>query len=78
MATMDIKQYESMIPVAGHSMGMLDFFRDRLVAAIKDLTPEQLVKTPAGFKNNIATLILHVGNTEISFSHRLMGKPVSD
>ena len=78
MAKMDTQQYEGMMPAAALVMGGLDFGRERLTAAIKDLTPEQLLKKPAGFKNNIATLVLHIGSNEVGFSHRIMGRTVSD
>ncbi|MDF2629576.1 MAG: hypothetical protein K0R39_3407 [Symbiobacteriaceae bacterium] len=48
-----------------------------LTNAIKDLTEEQLFELPAGFRNNIATLIMHVAATEAGFAYTLSGQQMA-
>jgi len=59
-------------------MAALDFGLGRLKDAIRDLTPEQLAAVPAGdsFKNSIATLVVHLAGTEVSFAYRFRGEAV--
>lgn len=59
-------------------MAALAFGQDRLKEAIRGLTPEQLAAVPAGesFKNSIATLVVHLAGTEISFAYLFRGEPV--
>lgn len=78
LATMDVKTYPDMHPAAGFALGALDFGRGRLIAAIEELTPEQLSARPHPFNNDIATLINHIAATEVRFSHMIQGKPLSD
>jgi hypothetical protein len=54
----------------------LDFGLGRLKTVLEGLTPEQLTQVPAGLKNSIATLILHMCGTEINMAHRVTGKAV--
>lgn len=56
----------------------LEFGHQRLKAMLEGLTPEQLEKTPTGLANSIATLVVHIAGTEISFGYRLRGEKVPD
>ena len=56
----------------------LDFGQTTMKRVIADLTPDQLNKVPAGLANNIATIVVHVCASEVSFAHRLKGVPVPD
>jgi uncharacterized damage-inducible protein DinB len=78
MPTMDVTRFEGLDPVVATYLGTLDLGRSRLIAAIKNLTPEQLTKKAGNFRNSIATLVVHIAATEISFAHRIMGKPVPE
>ncbi|HYG57957.1 MAG TPA: DinB family protein [Symbiobacteriaceae bacterium] len=78
MPTLDVKRFEGVDPVVAAFLSTLEFGRGRLVANIKDLTTEQLDKKPAGFKNSVASLAVHVAATEVAFAHRFMGKPVPE
>lgn len=44
---------------------------------IKDLTEAQLFEVPAGFRNSIATLLIHVAATEIGLATSLAGETLS-
>ncbi|HWI62306.1 MAG TPA: DinB family protein [Symbiobacteriaceae bacterium] len=77
MPTIDISRHADLAAVPAFMLGSLEFGRNRLLAAMKDLTPEQLAKVPAGYGNSIATLALHIAATEVSFAHRIMGKPMT-
>lgn len=76
MPTLDLTREENLFPAFSLMLGGLDFGRSRLIAAFKDLSPEQLATTPAGFGNSIATLVLHIATSEVAFAHRIMGKPM--
>lgn len=78
MPTLDLNRHENLMPVAAFMLGQIDFGRNRLIASFKELTPEQLATTPAGFGNSIATLVLHIATTEVGFAHALLGKPVPE
>lgn len=54
----------------------VEFAKSRASRFIKDLTPEQLDAVPAPFKNSIATLVLHIAATHVSFAHSLRGAQV--
>ncbi|MFZ5815702.1 MAG: DinB family protein [Bacillota bacterium] len=78
MPTMDVTRHEGLHPAVGAYLSALDLGRSRLINSIKNLSPEQLEQRPAGFKNSIATLVVHCAATEVSFAHRIMGKPVPE
>lgn len=67
-----------MDPIVSLAYGQIVSGKNRLTALIQDLTPEQLAERPAGFKNSIASLIVHVCANEINWAHRLLGQPVPD
>lgn len=58
--------------------GALDFGSTRVKAVYAGLTPDQLTYVPPGLGNSIATLVVHVAATEVSFAHRLRGETVPD
>src|SRR5688572_6069717 len=78
MRTLDLETYSDLHPAANLALGSLNFGRTRLKAALKDLPEEHLFIKPENFKNDIATLVNHIAAIEVSFSHRIMGKPVPE
>lgn len=56
----------------------LDFGFRWIQALVEELTPEQLARVPAGFRNSIATLIVHTAGSEIYYAHRLTGTEIPD
>jgi uncharacterized damage-inducible protein DinB len=56
----------------------LDFGFDRVKDLIKDLTPEQLEAVPAGYRNSIATLIVHTYGLEARLAYKLRGQEVPE
>lgn len=72
----DMNSYPELHPAASLSLGGIDFGRARLWHTVKDLTPEQLSVRPHAFPNDIATLILHIGASEVGMAHLIMGKQV--
>lgn len=78
MRTLDLQTYSDLHPAANLALGSLDFGRTRLKAALRDLPEEHLFIKPENFKNSIATLVNHIAAIEVSFSHRIMGKPVPE
>ncbi|MFZ5827597.1 MAG: DinB family protein [Bacillota bacterium] len=78
MPTFDVTRFEGLDPAVASYLSALDLGRSRLVANIKNLTPEQLEKKPEGFKNSVATLVVHIAATEVSFAHRFKGQTVPD
>lgn len=78
MPLFDVTKTPGIDPVVGAYLSTLDFGRPNLIKAIKNLTPEQLEQKPAKFKNSIATLVVHIAATEVSFAHRIMGQKMSD
>lgn len=75
---MDMNTYPDLHPAASLSLGALEFGRARLWHAVKDVTDDQLSVKPHNFPNDIATLILHIGASEVSLCHLIMGKDVPD
>lgn len=78
MLAMNMNVFPDLHPAASASLGALDFGRERLLQAIQDLTPEQLAAKPDKFPNSIATLIVHLGASEVAFSHMIMGSKIPD
>lgn len=78
MPTFDVPRFEGVDPAVAAYLSTLDLGRARLIANIKNLTPEQLEQRPEGFKNSVATLVVHVAATEVSFASRITGQPVPD
>lgn len=78
MATLDVTRFEGFDPVVAAYLAALDYGRNRLIANLKKLTDEQLTVKPAGFKNTIATLVVHIAAIEIAFAYRIQGKPVPE
>lgn len=78
MPVLDVIRFEGLDPAVAPYLSTLDLSRARLVANIKDLTPEQLEQKPEGFKNGVATLVVHIAATEVSFAHRIMGRQVPE
>lgn len=78
MATFDLVRFEGFDPAVAPYLSMLEFGRGRLLNNIKAMSPEQLAQKPEGFKNSIATLVVHLAATEVSFAHRIMGQPVPE
>lgn len=78
MATLDVPRFEGFDPVIAAYLAPLDFGLARLIATLQKLTTEQLTAKPAGFKNTIATLAVHIATTEINFAYRIQGKPVPE
>lgn len=78
MPKLDLNRHENLAAVPGFALGAIEMGRGRLLAVIKDLTPEQLSKVPEGYGNSIATLVLHVAATEVSFACRLSGEPMTE
>lgn len=72
----DMNSYPDLHPAASLSLGALEFGRARLWHTVKDLSAEQLTVRPHQFPNDIATLILHIGASEVGMSHLIMGKEV--
>lgn len=56
--------------------GALDFSHQRLKVALEGLTPEQLVKVPAGVSNSIATLVVHVCAVEVKLAYMLQRQEI--
>lgn len=78
MSAIDLKTYDHLGPAADLTLGSLNFGRALLKGTIKDLTPEQLAAKPANFKNDIATLVVHIAATEVLFSHLIMGREIPE
>lgn len=78
MATFDLARFDGFDPAVAPYISMLEFGRTRLLNGIKELTSEQLAQKPEGFKNSIATLVVHVAATEVSFAYRIMGQTVPE
>lgn len=72
--TVDLNKYPDLHPAASQVLGELEFGRGLIKNVMNDLKPEQLVAKPAGFTNDIATLLLHIPAIEIRFSHLIQGK----
>lgn len=78
MATLDVTRFEGFDPVIAAYLSPLDVGLARLIATLKKMTTEQLTVKPAGFKNTVATLAVHIAATEISFAYRIQGQPVPE
>jgi len=78
MPTMDLNRHEGLHPVAAFVLSTLELGRGNLLRQIQELTPDQLAAKPEGFKNSIATLLVHIAATEVNFCHRIIGKPVPE
>lgn len=65
-------------PVVRATAELLTFGRERLFTTVEGLTEAQLHAVPAGLTNSIATLLLHLGGTEVGFAHLILGQTLSD
>ena len=65
-------------PYVAGVVSVWEFGRWHLKNVLKDLTPEQLAKVPAGLTNSIATLVVHIAATELSIASQIKGEPLSD
>lgn len=74
MSTMDLQSYPDLDPAANLALGSLNFGRFMLKNLLHDVKPDQLYAKPSGFKNDIATLVLHIGAIEVRFSHLIQGR----
>ncbi|HYF77146.1 MAG TPA: DinB family protein [Symbiobacteriaceae bacterium] len=71
---MDFQAVPNMNPTVVGIWHVLEFGKLGTANAIKDLTDEQLFAVPAGFRNSIATIIIHVAATEVGLAHTLAGQ----
>jgi len=74
----DVSVPADLSPFVAGVAASLDFGSRWLKSLVGELTPEQLAKEPAGFRNSIATLIVHIGAAEIYYAQRLTGTDVPD
>jgi len=74
----DLSVPADLSPFVAGVAASLDFGSRWLKGLVGELTPEQLAKEPAGFRNSIATLVVHIGAAEIHYAHQLTGIEVPD
>lgn len=78
MPTLDVTRFEGFDPVVAAYLSALDMGRARLTAALQKMTTEQLTAKAAGFKNTVATLVVHIAATEVTFAYRILGQAVPE
>lgn len=74
---MDFQAVPNMNPTVLGFWHVLEHGKVGLTNAVKDLTDEQLFEVPAGFRNNIATILIHVAASETGLAHALAGQEIS-
>jgi len=67
-----------MIGFAAGIQAALDYGVTRLQGLLKEMTPEQLEATPAGYNNSIATLVIHTYGLEARLSYGFRGQQVPE
>lgn len=75
---MDFQAVPNMNPTVTGYWHVLEHGKLGISNAVKDLADEQLFEVPAGFRNSIATLLIHVAATEVGLAHFLTGQTTSD
>ncbi|MEW6522606.1 MAG: DinB family protein [Bacillota bacterium] len=58
-------------------MAAVEFARSRVIALIKDLSPEQLATRPQGFRNSLSSLVVRCAGAKASFAAMITGQPVA-
>jgi len=74
----DVTIPEGLDPYVASTVAALELGRQRVKVALKDVTPAQLEQVPPGLTNSIATIVVHLCGTEVSFSYRLAGGSTPD
>lgn len=72
----DVSVPENLTPYCSGVAAALALGQQRVRAALKDLTTEQLSAIFPGFVNSMATLVTHICATEVGCAYLLRGEPV--
>lgn len=76
MPVLDVNVAPELDPAVAPFLYAMQFGRGRLARLLQGATPEQLATRPAGFKNSMAAVLMHVGAANVNFAHWMLGKPV--